>query len=368
MQVRIGNIFDSKMQTIVNTINCVGVMGKGIALEFKNKYPAMYKEYVGMCARGEVSPGKPYLYSDMFGTSILNFPTKDHWKSPSKLSYIVDGLDWFVRNYSNIGITSIAFPPLGCGNGGLSWELVGPIMYHKLKDLPIDIEIYAPYGTKPENLTIAFLETNYNLSNGDVYGAKQNKRNKNWDLLMYVVQQLSNNRYSLYVGRTIFQKICFIMTRQGIDTGFAFSKGSYGPYSNDIKDALTVLFNSNILQEVSMGRMMHITVSNSFALNKSLYSARDMEIVERTIDLFSRVKNTDQAEMIATVLYSYDCLAKAQQTTKIMDNDIYDFVVEWKPRWKTVKSDEICDTIFNMFSLGWISVSHSGKISYAHDF
>lgn len=102
MQVKIGNIFDSKMQTIVNTINCVGVMGKGIALEFKNKYPAMYKEYVGMCARGEVSPGKPYLYSDMFGTSILNFPTKDHWKSPSKLSYIVDGLDWFVRNYSKI--------------------------------------------------------------------------------------------------------------------------------------------------------------------------------------------------------------------------------------------------------------------------
>ena len=83
MQVRIGNIFESKMQTIVNTINCVGVMVKGIALEFKNKYPAMYKEYVGMCARGEVSPGKPYLYSDMFGTSVLNFPTKDHWKSPS---------------------------------------------------------------------------------------------------------------------------------------------------------------------------------------------------------------------------------------------------------------------------------------------
>lgn len=368
MQVRIGNIFDSKMQTIVNTINCVGVMGKGIALEFKNKYPAMYKEYVEMCARGEVSPGTPYLYSDMFGTSILNFPTKDHWKSPSKLSYIVEGLDWFVRNYSNMGITSIAFPPLGCGNGGLSWELVGPIMYRKLKDLPIDIEIYAPYGTKPEQLTIAFLETNYNLSNEDVYGAKQNKRNKSWDLLMYVVQQLSNNRYSLYVGRTIFQKICFIMTRQGIDTGFVFSKGSYGPYSNDIKDALTVLFNSNVLQEVSIGRMMHITVSDSFTLNKALYSTRDMEIVERTIDLFSRVKNTDQAEMIATVLYSYDCIAKAQQTSKIMDHDIYDFVVDWKPRWKIAKSDEICDTIFNMYSLGWISVSHGGKINYAHDF
>ena len=368
MQVRIGNIFDSKMQTIVNTINCVGVMGKGIALEFKNRYPDMYKEYVGMCARGEVSPGKPYLYSDMFGTFILNFPTKNHWKSPSKLSYIVDGLDWFVGNYSSMGITSVAFPPLGCGNGGLSWELVGPIMYRKLKDLPIEIEIYAPYGTKPEQLTIAFLENNYDHTTGDVYGAKQNKRNRNWDLLMYVVQQLSNNRYSLYVGRTIFQKICYIMTRQGIETGFVFSKGNYGPYSKDIEDALTVLFNSNILQETSVGKMMHITVCDSFVLDKSLYSQRDMDIVDRTIDLFSRVKNTAQAEMIATVLYSYDCLSRVSQDNKIMDHAIYDFVVDWKPLWKIKKSDEICDTIFNMCSLGWLSASYSGRINYSHDF
>ncbi len=368
MQIRIGNIFDSKMQTIVNTINCVGVMGKGIALEFKNQHPEMYKEYVGMCKRGEILPGKPYLYSDMFGTSILNFPTKDHWKSPSKLSYIVDGLDWFARNYTHLGITSIAFPPLGCGNGGLSWELVGPIMYQKLKDLPIEIEIFAPYGTKPEQLTIAYLKANCDLSIGDVYGVKQNKRNKNWDLLMYVVQQLSNNRYSLYVGRTIFQKICYIMTRQGIETGFIFSKGSYGPYSNDIKDALTVLFNSNILQEASQGKMMHITVSDAFVLNKALYSPKEIEIVENTIDLFSRVKNTEQAEMITTVLYSYDCLVKAQSNKKIMDSDIYDFVIDWKSHWRETKSDEVCDTIFNMYSLGWISISYSGKVNYMHDF
>lgn len=368
MQIKIGNIFESNMQTIVNTINCVGVMGKGIALEFKKKYPQMYKEYVGMCARGEIKPGEPYLYRDILGTSILNFPTKDHWKSPSKLSYIIDGLNWFIKNYAELSITSIAFPPLGCGNGGLSWELVGPIMYHTLKDLPIDVEIYAPYGTKPEQISIAFLENSCNLSSGDIYGKMQNKRNKNWDLLLYVVQQLSNNRYSLYVGRTIFQKICYIMTRQGINMGFVFSKGSYGPYSNDIKDALTVLFNSNILQETSVGKMMHITVSDSFSLNKSLYSPQELKIVERTIDLFSRIKNTDQAELIATVLYSYDCLAKIQQTSKIMDSDIYDYVVNWKPHWKEEKPDEICDTIFNMYSLGWILVIYSGKIEYTHEF
>ena len=139
MKIMIGNIFDSTAKTLVNTVNCVGVMGKGIALDFKNKYPTMYKEYVKLCHAGEIKPGKPYLYQDLYGTSILNFPTKEHWRSPSKLSYIIEGLDWFCENYQKYDISSIAFPPLGCGNGGLSWEVVGPIMYSKLRDLPIEI-------------------------------------------------------------------------------------------------------------------------------------------------------------------------------------------------------------------------------------
>ncbi len=142
MKVLIGSIFDSTMQTLVNTVNCVGVMGKGIALEFKKRFPDMFKEYVKLCEQKQVRPGQPYFYQDFFGTSILNFPTKDHWRSPSKLTYIINGLDWFVTNYQSYGIASIAFPPLGCENGGLSWDTVCPIMYEKLSQLPIEIEIW----------------------------------------------------------------------------------------------------------------------------------------------------------------------------------------------------------------------------------
>lgn len=362
MKIKIGNIFDSNLQTIVNTVNCVGVMGKGIALEFKNRYPGMFKEYVAMCKRGELSPGVPYLYNDILGTSILNFPTKDHWKSPSKLSYIIDGLDWFIDNYSGLKITSIAFPPLGCGNGGLSWEIVGPIMYNKLKGLPIEIEIYAPYGTKPEQLSIGFLESVQNNVDTNAYGIKFNKRNKNWDLLLYVVQQLSNNRYSLYVGRTIFQKICYIMTHEGIDTGFTFTKGSYGPYSSEIKNALTILSNSNVLQEEAIGKMMHITIPDSFKLDKSLYTEKDMSIVNKTIDLFSRIKNTEQAEMITTVMFSYDYLLKRKEDSLVLDSEIYDYVVDWKKHWKLSKDKELCSTIQNLSILDWIHTTYSGKL------
>ena len=83
MIIKIGNIFESKATTLVNTINCVGVMGKGIALEFKKKYPTMFSEYVALCNEGAVKPGVPYYHQDLCGTSIINFPTKDHWRSPA---------------------------------------------------------------------------------------------------------------------------------------------------------------------------------------------------------------------------------------------------------------------------------------------
>lgn len=149
-------MFESKCSTIVNTVNCVGVMGKGIALKFKKRYPAMYHDYVEKCDTGQIKPGKPFVYQNSDGTKILNFPTKDHWRSPSRLSYVINGLDWFVENYESYGINSIAFPPLGCGNGGLTWSIVGPIMYSKLCNLPINIEIYAPFGTSSKEMSIDF--------------------------------------------------------------------------------------------------------------------------------------------------------------------------------------------------------------------
>jgi hypothetical protein len=90
-----GDIFTSRAQTLVNTVNCVGVMGKGIALEFKKRYPAMFEDYVARCRLGQVRLGEPYLFRDLGGAMILNFPTKDHWRSPSRLKDIDEGLEYF---------------------------------------------------------------------------------------------------------------------------------------------------------------------------------------------------------------------------------------------------------------------------------
>lgn len=136
-----GDLFQSEAQTIVNTINCVGAMGKGIALEYKKKYPEMYAKYVSLCKNKQISIGKLWLYKTDTKW-ILNFPTKDDWRNPSKIEYLVLGLEKFVATYKDKGITSIAFPLLGANNGGLDPKLSLDIMCRYLKDLDIDVYIY----------------------------------------------------------------------------------------------------------------------------------------------------------------------------------------------------------------------------------
>lgn len=142
--VRVGSLFESNAQTLVNTVNCVGVMGKGIALEFKQRFPKMYRDYEERCRAKQVRLGQPYLFKDLVGPWVLNFPTKDHWRSVSRLQDIIAGLEYLKRHYRAWGITSLAVPPLGCGHGGLEWRVVGQTLYRHLSELGIPVELYAP--------------------------------------------------------------------------------------------------------------------------------------------------------------------------------------------------------------------------------
>lgn len=136
-----GNIFDSEAQVLVNPVNTVGVMGKGLALDFKQRYPRMFDLYRDACRARLLHVGEPMLYrsSEQW---VLLFPTKAHWKEPSRLEWIETGLQKFVERYKSKGITSIAFPKLGCGNGGLDWMEVKEVMERYLGELPINVYIY----------------------------------------------------------------------------------------------------------------------------------------------------------------------------------------------------------------------------------
>jgi len=143
-----GDLFQSPAHVLVNTVNTVGVMGRGIALDFKHLFPQMYRQYRDLCENGQLEIGKLWLYKSP-NKWVLNFPTKKHWRNPSRVEYIEAGLQKFVQSYADYGIHSVAFPALGCGNGQLDFETqVKPLMEKHLRSLPIEVFIYPGRDTE----------------------------------------------------------------------------------------------------------------------------------------------------------------------------------------------------------------------------
>ncbi len=158
VKVVINDIFESKAQTLVNEVDCVGRMAKGIALEFKQRFPDVYTDYLRRRKTKQVKLGQPYLYLRVLPPWILNFPTKENSRSAARLEDIVRGLDHLERYYREWGITSLAVPALGCDRGQRDWWMVGPALYHHLRRLSIPVELYAPSETPHEELEPTYLE------------------------------------------------------------------------------------------------------------------------------------------------------------------------------------------------------------------
>lgn len=154
--VKTGNIFTSQCKTIVNTVNCVGVMGAGIAFEFKLRYPAMFDKYASLCEKRLLKIGQLWLYQADEGhyqfDNVLSFPTKNNWKDPSTIQYLELGLQKFIDTYKEKGITSIAFPVLGAGKGGIDAGVSLSLMKSYLSQCDIDIEIWQYDPTAQDDL------------------------------------------------------------------------------------------------------------------------------------------------------------------------------------------------------------------------
>jgi O-acetyl-ADP-ribose deacetylase (regulator of RNase III) len=326
-----GDLFASDAQTLVNTVNCVGVMGKGVALEFKQRFPAMYADYVARCERGEVRLGQPYLFRYLTTPWVLNFPTKGHWRSVTKLDDIVQGLRHLIDHYEEWGITSLAVPPLGCGNGQLEWRIVGPTLYRLLSEITVPVELYAPHGTPHEELQPAFLEGDAAPSVAAVMPAPQWVPAE-WVVVAEIVKRIQDEPYHRPIGRTVFQKIVYVATVQGLPTGLDFKRGSYGPFAPNLKRLQSRLINNGLILEEVAGRMQRVTIGPTFEAARTAYQG-DIErwepVIERTVDLFLRL-DTDGAEIVASSLFAaHDLAADGALPT---EREVVDAVLQWKKR------------------------------------
>jgi O-acetyl-ADP-ribose deacetylase (regulator of RNase III) len=236
-----GNILDSSAQALVNTVNTMGVMGKGIALQFKKAYPNNYRAYEKACKADELQVGKMFVTLDSNTTSgeriIINFPTKTSWKKSSEYKYIEDGLENLVEVINNYKIKSIAIPPLGAGNGGLNWEKVKKIIEKKLMDLDIDIYVYEPTLQIQEHL----IKERVKLTNARA-------------LLLYVLYDLVRN--GEYVSEFSSEKVCYFLQKFGAKKYFKleFEPNFYGPYSGKVRFVLNAINGSYLMGYSDMNK------------------------------------------------------------------------------------------------------------------
>ncbi len=382
IDVKVGDLFESKAQTWINTVNCVGVMGKGIALEFKNRFPEMFKDYAARCQRGEVKLGWPYVYrlqqkpQDMFTPEsqrkgpelIVNFPTKDHWRSVSRLADIVAGLEYLEKHYREWGIKSLAVPPLGCGHGQLEWRVVGPTLYRHLKRLNIPVEIYAPHNTPKEELTPEFLSGHGIASGRKGADEAASKFNPAWVALARIVARIEEEPYHWRIGRTTFQKIAFFATALGLPTGLQFRRASYGPFSEELKPLITKLVNNGILVERQEGRMFTVEPGRTYKDAVRVYAEILKEwdpIIERVSDLFLRMQTKD-AELAATVYFiGQELKNRGQQPSEM---DVLQEIKHWKQKRRPpLDEQEIAWTIRKLGILHWMNVRPSNDLPLPKD-
>jgi len=366
VRVIVGDIFASRAQTLVNTVNCVGVMGAGIALEFKRRFPEYYEDYRERCKQGKVKLGSPYLYKRLGPPWILSFPTKDHWRSMTRLDDIVRGLEWIQKHYKEWGIESLAVPPLGAGHGQLEWRVVGPTLYRYLKLMDIPVELYAPYGIPNTELRPEFLEEMGASSQRPPQIPDPRWLSPALVAVVEILKRIGEQPYRKPIGRTIFQKIAYLATEEGLPTGLEFRKSSFGPFAPDLKKAMTRLLNNGLIEEAKMGRMWNIRLGPTYEDARRAYETHLTTwnpIIDRIADLLIKTGlDTNTAEIVTSVIFAARRL-KEIQGGAASEIDVLRAVLDWKrKRRPPLDEGRVAYAIRYLAGLGWIDVSPSDEL------
>jgi O-acetyl-ADP-ribose deacetylase (regulator of RNase III) len=223
-----GDILKADVEAIVNTVNCVGVMGRGIALQMKNAFPENFRTYEAACRREELEPGRMHVFETGQLTNpryIINFPTKRHWRGKSRLSDIESGLQALISEVKRLGIRSIAIPPLGCGLGGLDWQDVRPRIEAALRELPdVFAQVFEPAGA-PEAAQMA-------------KPAKVPSMTPGRAALIGLMHRYLGGLMDPFVTLLEVHKLAYFMEAAGEPLNLSYVKGRYGPYAEKLRHVL----------------------------------------------------------------------------------------------------------------------------------
>ena len=317
-QFKQGNLLTEKVEALVNTVNCVGIMGKGIALQFKQNYPENFKAYKKICDADQLHPGQMFIYENgplLTPRYIINFPTKRHWRGKSKIEDIQSGLQTLVQEIQNYHIKSIAIPPLGCGNGGLEWNIVKPLIIQACEQIPdVQVIIFEP-SEAPVNQTVK---------------SKPPTMTRARALFIQLLERYGEPGYQL--TKLEIQKLAYFLQEAGEPLKLRFKKEQFGPYADNLNHLLIAIDGYYIrgFGDRSQRSAIVVTPEGHQAAKEYLEQDPDaLENLERVSKLIFGFENPYGMEMLATIHWA---ATHEDQNAAIDLNTAIQTVQQWSDR------------------------------------
>ena len=345
IEFKTGDIFSEDAEALVNTVNCVGVMGRGVALQFKRAYPKNFKAYAECCKRNELQPGQMFVFDTGELTNpryIINFPTKRHWKGKSRIEDVESGLGALVKEIESRGIRSIALPPLGSGLGGLSWLDVQAAMQSALKPLEgVRVVIFEPGGGP--------LDARANRSR-DVP-----KMTLGRAALVALMERYIEVLLDPFVTLLEVHKLMYFLQEAGEPLKLRFVKGVYGPYAENLRHVLNAMKGHLVSGYVDggdrPGKPIELVPGATKDAARVLNASQDTQHrLERVFDLVEGFESSFGLELLATVHW----VAKEEGATN--QDDIPELVYKWSNRKRQFFSRrQIGIAVDVLSSKGWLS-------------
>lgn len=311
-----GNLIETDSEVLVNTVNCEGYMGKGIALQFKKAFPENFNAYERACRMGEVQPGRMLVFStgSMINPKyIINFPTKRKWREKSKIEYIESGLKALIEEVRRLKVSTIAVPPLGCGLGGLEWEKVQPLIEQAFAELPdVRVALFGPTGT-PDAKAMPV-------------GTKRPKMTLARALFIRLMQQYMDMAFRLTLLE--IQKLAYFLQESGEPLRLNYVVHVYGPYAHNLNKVLETLeghfirgYGDSQKPDVEIELLPGAAIEADRFLSESRDSAARLERVANVIDGFETPYGMELLSSVHWVALHETPQAKdAEQAVQVVQN------------------------------------------------
>lgn len=317
-----GNIFESDAEALVNTVNCVGVMGRGIAFQFKKIFPENFKAYEAACKRGDLRPGQMFVFETGRLTNpkfIINFPTKRHWRGNSRLEDINTGLVDLVKVIRSKGIRTIAIPPLGCGLGGLNWNEVRSCIERALAPLPdLNVLLFEPKGEPPTN-NFAHDQPPPTMTLGRA-------------ALIELMHRYLCGQLDPFVSLLEVHKLMYFMQEAGEPLRLRFVKAPFGPYAENLRHVFNKIEGHFIIGYNDGGdaptKALHLVSGAEKEAEKVLAQNKEsMTRFDRVAKLVEGYESPFGLELLATVHWLL-------QHERVSSDELIDQVYAWNSHKK----------------------------------